>query len=55
MIIDEHPIPQAKYIFRDMKALNLNTPTHGLIRLNHAVYVAANIYAIWQRHIKSAT
>ena len=32
-------------------ALTLNTPTHGLIRPTRAVYGAANIPAIWQRHM----
>ena len=33
-------------------ALTLNTPTHGLIRPNRAVYGAANIPAIWQRRLE---
>ena len=32
-------------------ALNLNTPTHGLIRPTKAVYSASNIPAIWERRI----
>lgn len=32
--------------------LTLNTPTHGLIRPNRAVYGAANIPAIWQRQMQ---
>jgi len=35
------------------EALTLNTPTHGLGRPTRAVYGAANISAIWQRHMES--